>query len=183
MEQYTYEVPMWAHQAKVMAVHNDHEENVFEIKRIQHKFFARIVHYIVREGLNYCYKTTNENGKPVFTVSCLFPGFGYKITDNLTGEAASIDTYRVRLIERGYRFKLDQHEFQFEQDATGACHLTCNHDEVAIVKKALQIEKSAFEELKPSTITITIHSTTHAFANLAAVLFHTFFYPTYHVFN
>lgn len=174
MEQYTYELPIWKwiKTSTKMPTFNEHGETVFEIRSIPHKFFAWIVHQLVRGGLPYCYKITNEHGKPIFTISCVFPGIGYKITDHLTAETVSIDSYRVQLLETGYRFKLNHHEFHFEQDATGTGRLTCDHIEVATISKTLQIETSFFET-EPDTM--IIRSTTLEFASLAAVLFHTFF--------
>ena len=176
MEQYTYEIPIWKwnNTSTKMPIINEHGETVFEIRKIQHKFLAWIVHHLSRTGLPYCYKIANENGKPLYTLDCAFPGMGYKITDHLSSEKVSIASYRVQLLERGYRFKLNHHEFQFEQDATGTGFLTCDNKQVAYVFMPMKKDTSLFEI--PKSDTIIIRATTLESASLAALLFHTFFY-------
>ena len=174
MEQFTYKRPARVRVSSKMEAKNEQGDTVFKIQKIQHKFFARIIHHLIKGGLPYSYKVTNDNGKPLYTVDCSFPGMWYIIIDHLSSEEASIDSYRVQLIEKGYRFKLNNHEFQFEKDHTGTGILTCDQTQVASVSIPINKDPSLF--VLPASDTIIIRATTPEFASLAAVLFHTLFY-------
>jgi hypothetical protein len=174
MEQYTYQVPEKVHNSTIIPIINEQGEAVFEIRKKQHKFLARIVHNSIRYGLPYCYKIANVNGEPLYTIDCAFPGIGYKMTDHLSSQTVWIASYRVQLIEKGFHFRIDNHEFLFEKDHTGAGYLKCDNNLVAIVSMPIKIDISLFKKLELDTI--IIRSTTQEVAGLAAVLFHTFYY-------
>lgn len=174
MELYNYQVNEKVHISTIIPIINENEETVFVIRKKQHKFFARIAHNSLRGGLPYCYKIANENEEPLYTIDCIFPGIGYKITDHLSSQTVSITSYKVQLIERGFHFIIDDHEFHFEKDHTGTCYLKCDNNQVAIVSMPIKKDFSLFEKLELDTI--IIRSTTKMVASLAAVLFYTFYY-------
>ncbi|TDK61776.1 hypothetical protein E2K98_12870 [Bacillus salipaludis] len=169
MEQFTYQVPEKVHISTIIPIINEQGETVFEIRKQQHKFLARIVHNSIRGGIPYSYKIANAFGKPLYTIDCTFPGIRYKLTDHLSSQTISIGSQRVQLIEKAYNFRLDNHEYFFEKDYTNAGYLKCDNKQVATV--------SMPSSTKISTIdTIIIQSITLENAALAAVLFHTFYF-------
>ena len=174
MEQFTYQVPEKVHISTIIPIINGQGEAVFEIRKQQHKFLARIVHNSLRGGIPYSYKISNAFGKPIFTIDCLFPGFRYKLTDHLSSQTVPITSNRIQLIEKAYRFRLNSHEYFFEKDCTSAGYLKCDNKQVATVSRPIKTNISLFKKLELDTI--IIKSTTQEVAGLAAVLYHTFFY-------
>ncbi|WP_342041935.1 tubby C-terminal domain-like protein [Bacillus sp. OTU2372] len=174
MEQFTYQVPKKVHISTIIPIINEQGKVVFEIRKQQHKFLARIVHNSLRGGIPYSYKIANGYGKPLYTIDCAFPGIRYKLTDHLSSQTVSIASQRVHLIEKAYHFRLDHHEYFFEKDYTSAGYLKCNNNQVATVSIPINTNISLFKELELDTI--IIKSTTQEVASLAAVLYHTFYY-------
>ncbi|MEH7110433.1 tubby C-terminal domain-like protein [Bacillus sp. JJ1764] len=115
MEQFTYQVPEKVHVSTIIQIINEQGETVFEIRKQQHKFLARIVHNSLRGGIPYCYRIANAFGKPLYTIDCLIPGFRYKLIDYLSSQTVQIASNRVHLDEKAYRFRLNNHEYLFEK--------------------------------------------------------------------
>ena len=174
MEQFTYQVPEKVHISTLIPIINKQGEAVFEIRKQQHKFLARIVLNSLRGGIPYSYKIANAFGKPLYTIDCLFPGFRYKLIDHLSSQTVQIASNRVQLIEKAYRFRLNNHEYFFEKDYTSAGYLKCDNKQVASVSMPIKTNISLFK--KSELDTIIIKSTTLKVAGLAAVLYHTFYY-------
>ncbi|MBT2701059.1 hypothetical protein J7E79_27610 [Bacillus sp. ISL-40] len=174
MEQFTYQVPEKVHISTIIPIINEQGEAVFEIRKQQHKFLARIVHNSIRGGIPYSYKIANAYGKPLYTIDCEFPGIRYNLTDHLSSQTVSIASHRVHLIEKAYHFRLDNHEYFFEKDYTSAGNLKCDNKQVATVSMPIKTNISLFKKLELDTI--ILKSTTQKVAGLAAVLYHTFYY-------
>ncbi len=89
-----------------MPIINEHSKTVFEMRKQQHRFLARIVNWLLRYGIPYCYKITNEYTKPLYTIDCVFPGIRYKLTEHSSSQIVQIIPQRVQLIERRTRLDL-----------------------------------------------------------------------------
>ncbi|MGG3469089.1 hypothetical protein ABES02_16610 [Neobacillus pocheonensis] len=174
MEQFTYQVPEKVHISTIIPIITEQGEAVFIIRKQQHKFFTRIVHNSLRGGIPYSYKIANAFGKPLYTIDCLFPGFRYKLIDHLSSQTVQVASNKVQLIEKAYRFILNNHEYFFEKDHTSAGYLKCDNKLVASVSMPIKTNISLFK--KSELDTIIIKSTTQEVAGLAAVLYHTFYY-------
>ncbi|MFF2449621.1 hypothetical protein ACFVSW_21495 [Neobacillus sp. NPDC058068] len=174
MEKFTYQVPEKVNISTIIPIINEQGEAVFEIRKQQHKFLARIVHDSLRGGIPYSYKIANAYGKPLYTIDCAFPGIRYKLTGHLCSQTVPIASHRVQLIEKAYRFRLNNQEYCFEKDYTGAGYLKCDNKQVATVSMPIKTNISLFKKMELDTI--IIKSTTQEVAALAAVLFHTFYY-------
>jgi hypothetical protein len=85
-----------------------------------------------------------------------------------------IASHRVHLIEKAYSFKLDNHEYFFENDYTNTGYLKCDNKQVATVSMPIKTNISLFKPLELDTI--KIKSTTQELGALASVLFHSFYY-------
>ena len=94
--------------------------------------------------------------------------------DHLSSQTVQIASNRVQLIEKAYRFRLNNHEYFFEKDYTSAGYLKCDNKQVASVSMPIKTNISLFK--KSELDTIIIKSTTQEVAGLAAVLYHTFYY-------
>lgn len=174
MEQFKYQVPEKVHISTILPIINEQGEVVFEIRKQPHKYLARIVHNSLRYGIPFSYKIANEYGEPLYTIDCLFPGFKYKLTNHLSSQTVPIASNRVQLIEKAYRFRLNNHEYLFEKDYTNTGYLKCDNKQVAIVSVPIKTNISLVKNLELDTI--FIKSTTQEVAGLAAVLYHTFYY-------
>lgn len=174
MEQFTYQVPEKVRISTIIPIINDQREVIFEIRKQQHKFLARIVHNSVRGGIHYNYKIANANGKPIYTIDRTFPGIRYKLIDHFSSRTVPIASNRVYLFEKAYRFKLNNHDYFFEKDYTNTGYLKCDNKQAATVSMPIKTNISLFK--KSELDTIIIKSVTQEIAGLAAVLYHTFYY-------
>ncbi|WP_028393498.1 tubby C-terminal domain-like protein [Bacillus cihuensis] len=171
MERFTYQVPRGnVHISTIMPIINEHSKTVFEMRKQQHRFLARIVNGSLRYGIPYCYKIANEYTKPLYTIDCVFPGIRYKLIEHSSSQIVQIVPHRVQLIEKAYSFRLDSHEYYFEKDYTSSGYLKYDNQQVATVSMPIKYDISLESD------TIIIKATTQEFAALAAVLYHTFYY-------
>lgn len=169
MQHFTYQVPKSVHRSTKLSIKDEQAKTIFLLQKQPHKFLASIFNAILRYGLPYSYKISNENGKPLYSIDCWFPGIRYKIIDHLTLQTVPILHHRVQLIEKAYSFKISNHDYYFEKDYTGTGHLKCDNKEIAIVSMPSSVKISKVD-------TINIVAETEEMASLSAVLFHTFFY-------